>query len=314
MDICRTAVADPPLAQKTWGLLTADYLSPDGTTATTYPPMAYVTRYSCPIPGDTTGYFGLGFGILGPSFGSYNTTQQGQRMLGLSTGTPRQPGEPGYVSPVGFDKCFVSGAPAGFPGQTPACSSVTFGTPHDGAALQLSLRVPTNAVTMMFDSNFFSYEFPKYFCSTYNDTYVVIMTPPPSGEPASANGNVAFDGRGNVISVNAGFLRVCDQPDAGGGGASCAEGPEKLLATGFDRMASSTNADMQIDHASTDWLTTTVDVTALAGHEITLLFAVWDSTDGLFDTTILVDNFRWSLAATADDIPVTSSAPHTIPR
>jgi hypothetical protein len=70
----------------------------------------------------------------------------------------------------------------------------------------------------------------------------------------------------------------------------------------------------RVNHASTDWLTTTVDVAALAGQEITLLFAVWDSTDGLLDTTVLIDNVRWSLATTPDTIPATPRAPFTVPR
>lgn len=315
MDLCRTALANPPLRQKTWGLLSANYVTPDGTTTTTRPSTDYLTRYTCLPPVFTPTTYALGFGILGPQYGANNVAQQGQHMLGLSTGTARQPTDPGYSDVDGYDKCFTSGAPPGFPGQTPACPSITFGEPHDGAALQVTLRVPTNALTMMFDSDFFSYEYPKYVCSVYNDTYVVIMTPAPAGESPSANGNIAYDANGNIISVNAGFLRVCDTPDAGGSGASCAEGPGKLLGTGFEQTNRPPDMDgPRVNHASTDWLTTTVDVAALAGQEITLLFAVWDSTDGLLDTTVLVDNLRWSLASAPDTIPATPKAPFTVPR
>ena len=243
MDLCRTTADGVPLPKKTWGVISADYVLPDGSNSpVANPDDGDSTAYSCSFSASS---FLLGFGVLGPTFGASNKTQQGARMLGLSTGTARQPTDSGYVAsndnggPLtggmgypGFDKCYTSGAPAGFPGQTPACPSVTFGAAHDGAALRMVLRVPTNALTMSFDTNFFSYEFPSFVCSTYNDTFVVIMTPAPSGEPPTANDNIAFDSKGNIISVNAGFLSVCDTNTQAANGATypCTEGPSKLVA------------------------------------------------------------------------------------
>ena len=260
--------------------------------------------------------FETGFGILGPLFGTSNKTQQGQHMLGLSSGTARQPTDTGYVKGVaaggltgGFQKGYTSGAPKGFPGTTQACPGVTFGAANDGAALKLVIRVPTNALTMSFDSNFFSCEFPNYVCSAYNDTFVVIMTPPPAGEPSTANDNIAFDSKGNIISVNAGFLQVCDTNSKTSHGTyACAEGPGNLVGTGFGKDT------VGSDHASTDWLTTKVSVASLAGQEITLLFAVWDSSDGLLDTTVLVDNVTWTFATAPNTVPPAPTPPTTQPK
>jgi hypothetical protein len=47
-------------------------------------------------------------------------------------------------------------------------------------------------------------------------------------------------------------------------------------------------------HGSTDWLTTTVSVAALQGKSVTLLFALWDSTDGILDSTVLLDDVHWT--------------------
>ena len=295
IDLCRTTTESPPLAQKTWGVVSASYVLPDGTMS-------------------TNKNFSLGFGILGPSFGTSNPTQQGAHMLGLSSGTARQPTDTGYQDVSGFDKNYTSGAPPGFPGQTPACGNVTFGQPHDGAALSVVVRVPTNALTMSFDSNFFSYEFPDFVCSTYNDTYVVIMTPSPQGEPATANNNIAFDSKGNIISVNAGLLQVCDSTVAPTG-YTCPEGASKLAGTGFgiDTTSTSPSGDDQ-NHASTDWLTTTVSVANLAGQDITLLFAVWDSSDGVLDTTVLVDNVNWTFATLPSTPPPPPTPPVTQPK
>jgi hypothetical protein len=315
IDLCRTATANAPLPMKTWGVLSATYELPDGKTTPVAAPLSYQAESFCSF--DSTN-FGLGFGLL-PKFGTSNTTQQGSRMLALSSGTARNPTDPGYQDVGGFDKCFTNGAPTGFPGQTPACGNVNFGTPHDGAALSVSIRVPTNALTMSFDSNFFSYEFPEWVCSVYNDTYVVIMTPQPQGEPASANGNIAFDSMANIVSINAGLLNVCEpttKAGAEGTGTNkgkytyaCTEGPSKLLGTGF---GSDTGKGSE-NHASTDWLTTTVSVANLAGQEITLLFGVWDSTDGQLDTTVLVDNVHWTFATAPDTDPPPPTTPMTTP-
>ena len=191
---------------------------------------------------------------------------------------------------------------------------MTFGQPHDGAALSVVIRVPTNALTMSFDSNFFSYEFPDYVCSSYNDTYVVIMTPSPPGEPLTANNNIAFDSKGNIVSVNAGFLQVCD-PTVAPSGYTCPEGPSKLLGTGFgiDTTSTSPEGDGQ-NHASSDWLTTTVSVATLAGQDITLLFGIRDSTDGILDSTVLVDNVHWTFATLPNTPPPPVTPPVTVPK
>jgi len=310
MDLCRNTTASPPLPMKTWGLISADYVLPDGSNTPQPAPASYSAMYGCSY--DTSSFL-LGFGILGPKYGTMNVPQQGSRMLGLSTGTARVPADGSYIAcndvgpppSPGYDKCYVNGAPNGFPGQTPACPGVFFGQAHDGAALRLVIRVPTNAVTMSFDSNFFSYEFPTYVCSPYNDTYVVIMTPAPVGEPPTANDNIAFDSMGNIISVNAGFLTVCD-PNSMAGTTTypCPEGSYKLAGTGFGMDSTSTEKGGDgMDHASTDWLTTTVSVSALAGKQITLLFAVWDSTDGILDTTVLIDNLHWTFATGPNEVP-----------
>jgi len=295
MDLCRTTTDGAPLPMKTWGVVSADYVTPDGASVASSSP--------------TYANFELGFGILGPKYGTSNSVQQGSHALGISSGTARQPTDPGYQDVGGFDKGYSTGAPTGFPGQTAACPGVMFGPAHDGAALRVVIRVPTNAQTMMFDSNFFSYEFPDFVCSPYNDTYVAIMTPAPAGEPATANNNVAFDSKGNIISVNAGFLQVCDQNTmAGNTTYPCPEGPGKLAGTGFGTDTAGS------DHASSDWLTTTVNVAALAGKDITLLFAVWDSTDGILDTTVLIDNVHWSFATSPNASPPPPTTPVTTPK
>jgi hypothetical protein len=231
----------------------------------------------------------------------------GSRMLGLSSGTARDPGDVGYSSVSGFNKGYTTGAAPGFPAPAPACPGIITGQPHDGAALKLTIRVPTNAKSFSVAEDFFSFEFPGFICSTYNDTFVVEMSPAPvfAGDAGTPGGDIAFDSDGNPICVNNGLLQVCDPQMAGGKTFTCPLGPSQLVGTGFGMDTGGG------DHAATGWLTTTVNVDAsLRGKEITLLFAIWDSGDGSLDSTAVLDGFTWSTEA-GKTVPVTQ--PSTAP-
>ena len=287
IDLCRktTEIAMGP--QRTWGVVDATFIAPDGSDN--------CGGASC--VGNAN--FQLGHG--NPATFGANKPQQGAHMLAISSGTARAPADPGYQDVAGFDKMFTVGAAAGFPVAAPACPGVVTGQPHDGAALRLVIRVPTNAQSFSFNENFFSYEFPDYICSTYNDTFVVEMAPKLASLP---NGNVAFDSAGNPISVNNGLLQVCDPQMAGGKNFTCPLGSSALTGTGFGKDTAGTN------HAATGWLTTTVNVDpSLKGKDITLLFAIWDSGDGVLDSTAIIDNLTWSTQP-GSNTPVTTPTPN----
>jgi hypothetical protein len=95
-------------------------------------------------------------------------------------------------------------------------------------------------------------------------------------------GNVSFDGSGNPISLNASFLDFRDDasnlPELAG---TCMRG-----------------------HAATTWLTTTAPVTP--GEEITVVFAIFDLSDSILDSYVLLDNFQWGCVGTdkPETIPV----------
>jgi hypothetical protein len=301
IDICRQTTSGATGKARTWGVINAEYVMPDGTTT-------------------ASADFVPGYGLLS-AFG-VNHTQQGVAMLGLSSGTARQPTDPGWIDPGlphlgsfgGFNKCasgtscantglgeLTSGAPAGYPKPAPACPGVTFGTPQDGAALQLTIRVPTNAKTFSFDENFFTVEFPDYICSTYNDTFVVMMAP--KTDPSLPDDNIAFDTAGNPISVNNALLQVCTPQTAGGKTFTCPLGASSLAGTGFQE------TDNDGPHAATGWLTTQASVESVAGQDITLLFAIWDSSDGNLDSTVLIDNFTWAFTKPSSTTPMTTPVP-----
>lgn len=79
------------------------------------------------------------------------------------------------------------------------------------------------------------------------------------------------------MSVDNGFLDYKDAANPIDCPAPCAA-PE-LQATGV------------AGHAATTWLTTTAAVDP--GDEITVVFAVFDLSDGLVDTIVALDHFQW---------------------
>ncbi len=250
IEICKSATS-----AKDWGLVGAKWVLPDGT-----------------APSTSTPDYDLGHGVL-PSFGSNVHPQSGKKLLDLSSGTARQPTDPGYQSPSGFDKGYASAQPAGFPKTSPACNTVTPADPHDGVALEVTLRAPTNAVGFSYDFKFYTYDWPDWTCGAFNDFFLGLLSPAPSGQ---SDGNLSFDFQGNLISANVSFLNVCD---------SCSGGISELAGTGYDAASGTKN------HGATSWLRTTAPVQA--GSQISLRFTVYDSGDGALDSSALVDNFAW---------------------
>jgi hypothetical protein len=246
-----------------WGVADAQWTYPAG---------------NMPVPAAN---FDLGHGILA-AFGPNVNVQEGSAMLGLSSGSARQPTDPGYMSVGGFSKgIFDTGHPVGFPKESPSCSGSITGTCNDGAALQLTLRPPSNATGFSFNFNFYTYEWPVYVCSTFNDFYAAILEPYPMGQ---TDGNITFDALANPISVNNAFFDVCGCTGgppclAGGISFNCALGDVELQGTGFE------------GHAATSWLQTTAPITK--GVEFQLRFLAYDSGDGVLDSTGLTDNFEW---------------------
>jgi hypothetical protein len=232
----------------------------------------------------------LGKGILS-NFGSVVKPREGTKLLALSSGSARNPTDPNYHSVSGYWKDNTPhNNPTGglFPKDSPSCPGVmTAGSSiYDSAGLQLVIHTPTDAKGISFDFDFYTYEFPDFVCSPYNDSFIALLEPKPANLP---DPNISFDSMGNNISVNAGFVTVCSPQTAGGKNFPCAKGTAELAGTGFDEQAPNGSA-------ATSWLTTTAPVPA--GQDITLTFAIWDTGDGVLDSTVLVDNFKFQLNAT----------------
>ena len=133
----------------------------------------------------------------------------------------------------------------------------------DWTQLEIGGVVPGGATSLSFDFAFFTYEYPEYFGSQFNDMFVGWL------ESESWTGNVAFDGNGKPITLNVGFLDIKDANyDAPEFAGTCMQG-----------------------HAGTNWLTTSVGMTP--GEDFRLAFAIFDSSDSALDSYAFIDNVSW---------------------
>ncbi len=158
----------------------------------------------------------------------------------------------------------------------------------DSVNLKVKIRVPPFARGFSFDFRFFSQEYAGYTCSDFNDFFITMLdttwVPPEGEEPIPADKNISFDAAGNYISVNSDqFFTVCVPKgcDESGVEYECPDGTDALADTGYPSWRA----------GATSWLTTTAPV--VPGETITLRFIVWDTSDPLLDSLVLLDNFRW---------------------
>lgn len=224
-------------------------------------------------------------------------------MLTLSSGVARAPDQSGFTTECDFFAAFPAGYPEGFPVESPSCPGVRSGAVYDPVALELRVRVPTNAKSLSFNSNFYTYEYPNYICSTYNDFFVALLSPRVAN---LKNDNIVFDNDGNLVSVNSSLLQVCQPGTHGGKTFECPSGASDLQGSGFEQ-AYECGQTFEFpdpkDRAGTGWLETKAPVEG--GSVITLRFAIWDSGDPFLDSTVLIDGFKWEVdEATVGTTPV----------
>jgi hypothetical protein len=140
---------------------------------------------------------------------------------------------------------------------------------NDLVQFTLSLRVPDGATAWKVDWKFLSEEYPEWVGTQYNDAF--LMETPSSNYTISgvstinAPNNVAFDANQQIITINT-------------------TGPLGMTAN---------NANGTTYDGSTSLLTTTVPLTSGAT-QLTIIFSVMDLGDSVYDSTVFLDNFRFS--------------------
>lgn len=186
--------------------------------------------------------------------------------------------DPGTLPPpmIGSDvngDCSMNAALIG----TGDCSNTIEGqlvdTVNDYTELRITATAPTTINSFSYNIAYFSYEYPDYYLSIFNDMYIGWL------DSEVWTGNVSFDTMGRPISLNAGFLDYRD-----------ANAPNDPQCQG-NCSAPQLHGTCMEGHAGTKWLTTTAGIKP--GETFTLALAIFDMGDSILDSYAFVDNFQW---------------------
>ncbi len=302
IELCQTAT----LTDNKWGVISANLVLPNG-----------------------SGTPNAGQRAIRPAFGG-TTVQGGQSFAVLSTGRAAATGQgnPAYAAFQGGMNLNVSSAmPADWLAannnnlpNAPGCPDPQGGTTaHDPIMLELQIRTPTNAKSFKLATNFFSSEYPEWVCSAFNDFFVVLLDSSWAGSPANpvdknlavykSPQNQTYPVGVNLAFGNTGLFQNCKNGNTGcAGGAvagtiSTCTGTSELAGTGFDSMNPSPQYADDPGYCvtnnqaggSTGWLVTSGNV--VGGEIIKLRIALWDTSDGYYDSLAIIDNLEWSVEA-----------------
>lgn len=245
-------------------------------------------------------------GVL-PAFGKVVVPREGARLGVLSTGWARAFDDVSATScdPASLVHCFKQGVamqnglpvpgatPSGHPAPAPGCA--TSDQVFDPISVKLEVEVPEGAGGFALDFDFFSGEWPDYVCTKYNDGFLLLVD----------GVNVALDAAGRTLSVNNAFFDRCTVGTQTGcrgdppifGTSTCGGDLAELEGTGFYAPGLYCNGQPSTGGGATGWLTTQAPVQA--GGKLRMELLIWDTGDPKFDSTVLVDHFRWVPEASA---------------
>ncbi len=273
IDLCQITSVGATGKNKIWGVIDAELLLANGMGAPAPEQHAIISSFG---------------NVLGP--------RKNQSFIVLSSGRAATPSQP-YFTPetpqTGTDTMTTSPTPQGFPTNKSGCP-VPPPTAFNPVNLRLRVRVPTNARSFGFDHSFFSAEYPEYACSGFNDMWVALLKTGASG--IANNHNIIFDAQGTPGSVNLNFFDRCVAGQTGCFGTPgfnfCSGGIGELLGTGYGEQdpTAPCGAPTSVG-GGTGWITT--EAPMLPGEVITLEMMLWDSSDGVWDSSAIVDDFHW---------------------
>lgn len=291
MELCQFTEEDPALPiDRIWGVIDASLTRANG--------------LGLPLPVQRS---------LRADFGNIIDPEAGARMAVLSTGhaadatdtnpnyAPFQPGiNLGITSDAPADWLAANGGE--FPNPAGCLEPWDF-LAHDPVMLNLRVRVPTNARSFSVMVQYFSAEYPEWVCSEFNDFFVALLDST-ADNPDDKNIAVYDDGDQvwplgvNLVMVADGIFTQCQNgtigcaSDFSGAYAGCL-GIALLDGTGFDANGNACGGGQNVAGGGTGWLRMSGNVTP--GETIDLRLAIWDTSGHIYDSLVLLDEFRWSL-------------------
>lgn len=176
---------------------------------------------------------------------------------------------------VGAQDCTENPALIGMGDCSNTIAAQLSGTVNDYTELRMVVDVPLTVNSFSYNLAFFSYEYPNYYQSVFNDMYIGWLN------SEVWTGNISFDGNGAPISLNAGFL---DYRDAG-------TDTDPMCPAAAPCTAPELHGTCMQGHAGTAWLTSTAGVNP--GETATIVFGIFDMSDSVLDSYVFLDNFQW---------------------
>lgn len=296
LDLCVFTEETPKNpADATWGVISADLQLTDGT--------------GSPVAESRS---------IRDGFGANNVNQLGDRMVVLSSGAAADTFDDANPGPQVYQDGTAMGSSAPFPADwlaanggnlpnSPGCPDPGGEDANDPVMLTLRVRVPTNANSFTVRMFFFSSEYPEYVCTAFNDFFVTLVGSTDVENPADGNIAIYDDGAVlhpvgvNILEAAGGLFTECTDGTIGQCGTASnytgCTSVNGLTGTGFDQ---SGETPFSCDYAGlygggTGWLTMSGNVEP--GEIMDIRFAIWDTSDGLFDSTVLLDAWEWSVQA-----------------
>ncbi|HIN85342.1 MAG TPA: hypothetical protein EYN06_02595, partial [Myxococcales bacterium] len=165
---------------------------------------------------------------------------------------------------------------------------------YDNVEIKIALKAPEGVTGFTVDYIFMSAEYHEFVGKTFNDRFYMVLTAPDTtnGDPEVVNFTECTDAgtyydfiqdgkKWCYIAVNTAFSEPCPGvTDLSGTGYACpGNGQTDSASTG----------------SSTGWLQTSWPIKA--GETFELVFHIHDTADGKYDSTVILDNFRWETQA-----------------
>jgi|GEM_PF-1892051 len=178
------------------------------------------------------------------------------------------------------------------PGGTEITDTFSGDDMNDAVELRFQLQAPPGATGFSIDYIFFSEEYEEFIGSSFNDKFYIFLEAPSvnggaktvinyttCSNPSSYSDFIDENGQPQCyIAINTAFSEAC--PYA----------PTNINGTGFE-CAPSGGIDSSSYGSSTGWLFTTWAIQG--GENFTLTFHIHDTSDGIYDSAVILDNFRF---------------------
>ena len=159
---------------------------------------------------------------------------------------------------------------------------------HDNVEFTIVMTAPSNALGFSLDYIFFSEEYEEYIGTTFNDKFYIFLTGATTTggkkeiinftDCSNPNSYYDFvDGAGKkrcYIAINTAFSEPCTNPKT------------NISGTGYECGSPDSSHG-----SSTGWLTTSWPIEG--GEKFTITFHIHDTSDGIYDSEVILDNFRF---------------------